>query len=166
MSFAGEELTLIEDVQPVGDEEPFYFTNIPFQPSVARGELAFTTTVEGDATVLLDAVTIVRRSEKDVLVRNPSFEVSLPVEGVGYMHVAPMGPGLLAGWTVEGGFGVNVDGVGPFTDNGLSGAQDGVLFMQGATTASQLITGLEPGIGYSLSYLVNRREANRTNTKC
>lgn len=156
-SFAGQELALIENVLPAGDFEPFHFMNIPFQPSTAEGELAFTTTVEGDATVLLDGVTIVQRTDKDVLVRNPSFEVSLPVEGVGYMHVAPMGPGLLAGWTVTGGFGVNVDGVGPFTDNGRSGAQDGVLFLQGATTASQLITGLEPGLGYSLTYLVNKR---------
>ena len=156
-SFAGQELALIENVTPAGEGEPFHFMNIPFQPTTAEGELAFTTTAEGDATALLDGITIVQRSDKDVLVRNPSFEVSLPVEGVGYMHVAPMGPGLLAGWEVSGGFGVNVDGVGPFTDNGLSGAQDGVLFLQGATTASQLITGLEPGLGYSLTYLVNKR---------
>ncbi|MEM7384404.1 MAG: LamG domain-containing protein [Verrucomicrobiota bacterium] len=163
VSLADTELALIEDIQPVGDLEPFHFTNIPFVAPVAAGDLVFTTTAEGDATALLDAVTIVARSESDLLVRNPSFEVSLPVEGVGYIHVPPMGPGLLAGWEVAGGFGVNVDGVGPFTDNGLSGAQDGVLFLQGDATASQLITGLEPGLGYSLTYLINRRGSGEPN---
>lgn len=163
VSFAGQELTLIEDVQPVGDQAAFHFANVPFRPTTAEGELTFTTTAEGDATVLLDAVTIVKRSENDVLVRNPSFEVSLPVEGVGYIHVAPMGPGLVAGWMVEGGFGINVDGVGPFTDNGRSRAQDGVLFLQGAASASQQITGLTPGLGYGLTYLINRRGSGEPN---
>ncbi len=151
-SFAGQELALIENVEAVGDFEPFHFINIPFQPSAADGELSFTTTVEGDATALLDAVTIVQRNVDEVFVRNPSFEVSLPIQGVGYQ-----GPGLLAGWEITGGHGVNVDGAGPFTDNGLAGAQDAVLFLQNAATASQRITGLTPGDGYSLTYLVNRR---------
>lgn len=147
-----QELAVIPEVQPVGVDEPFHFRNIPFTAAGPVAVLQFATTPVGDATVLLDAVTIVPRPATDILVRNPSFEVSAPAPGVGYLQ-----PGPIAGWEMTGGFGVNGDGLGPFTDNGLSEAGESVLFVQGSGQASQLIEGLTAGATYSLSYKVNRR---------
>jgi hypothetical protein len=52
---------------------------------------------------------------------------------------------------------VNVTGRGPFADNGSGLDQDSVLFIQGATTMSQLVEGFEAGETYTLYYYVNAR---------
>ncbi|MGK0188737.1 MAG: hypothetical protein ACI9R3_004550, partial [Verrucomicrobiales bacterium] len=147
-----QELVTLSEIEPVGDDEPFHFINIPFTAASGSAVLQFTTTPVGDATALLDAVTIVPRPATDIVVRNPSFEVSAPAPGVGYLT-----PGPIAGWEMTGGFGLNGDGLGPFTDNGLSEAGESVLFIQNAGQASQLIEGLTAGATYTLSYKVNRR---------
>jgi hypothetical protein len=146
------ELALIQDIQPAGPDEPFHFMNVVFTATAKTALIQFSTTAEGDATALLDAITIVPRPATDVLVKNPSFEPSAPAPGVGYL-----GPNPIAGWEMSGGYGVNGDGVGPFTDNGLSEAGGAVLFIQGAGAATQLIEGLNPGTDYTLSYKINRR---------
>ncbi len=53
---------------------------------------------------------------------------------------------------------MNIDGVGPFTDNGRAGDQDLVLFLQGnGASASQTLTGLASGRKYIVGFLVNGR---------
>jgi hypothetical protein len=153
--FAGEELWQIEDVLPAVNEglEEYYFQNVAFTASASSGALEFVTTAAGDATILLDAVNIVARGDDEVVVKNPSFEASGSPVGVGYVQ-----PSNIAGWGfTSGGRGPNVTGQGPFSDNGSGLDQDSVLFIQNATSMTQLIEGLEPGETYTLYYYVNAR---------
>jgi hypothetical protein len=154
VKFAGSSLAKISNIQPVGEGSPFSFTNVVFTPSTASGLLEFTTTAQGDATLLLDAITIVQRDPSDLVVINPSFEASgTIVPGVGYLQPAPM-----AGWAFSGGgFGVNVPGRDPFSDNGSNPDQDAVLFMQNAGSVTQTLTGLTPGKQYTVLFWVNPR---------
>ncbi|MDG1892466.1 MAG: hypothetical protein P8L18_14265 [Verrucomicrobiota bacterium] len=153
--FAGEELWQMEDVIPstVDGLETYYFQNVSFKASASSGLLEFVTTAEGDATILLDAVNIVSRGESEIVIVNPSFEASGSPVGVGYVQ-----PANIAGWEfTSGGRGPNVTGQGPFSDNGSGLDQDSVLFIQGPTSMTQLIEGLEPGETYTLYYYVNAR---------
>ncbi len=153
--FAGEELWQIEEVIPAAADglETYYFQNVPFTASASSGLLEFVTAAEGDATVLLDAVNIVPRGEDEIVIANPSFEASGSPVGVGYVQ-----PANIAGWGFTGGGrGPNVTGQGPFADNGSGLDQDSVLFIQGPTSMTQLIEGLEPGETYTLYYYVNAR---------
>lgn len=151
----GEELWQTEDVFPsvVDGLESYYFQNVPFTASASSALLEFVTTADGDATILLDAVSIVPRGDDEVVVVNPSFESSGSPVGVGYIQ-----PASIAGWAFSsGGRGVNVTGQGPFSDNGAGLDQDSVLFIQNASSMTQLIEGLEPGETYTLYYYVNAR---------
>jgi hypothetical protein len=150
--YEGKELTKLTGVTPVGDVNPYLFQNLPFTPSAASGLLEFVTTAQGDATVLLDAVSIVQRDSTDVVIQNPSFEATGNPVGVGYIQ-----PRKIAGWDITGGYGVNITGLGPFTDNGIGSDQDRVLFLQGSDSLSQFITGLTPNEKYTLIYSVNAR---------
>lgn len=154
VSFDGAELAVIEDIQPVGAEMPYHNATILFTPESASGDLVFTTTAMGDATALLDAVNIVPRGPDDVIVLNPSFETSGAPPFPGYIQ-----PATIAGWIpdVEGGYGVNLSGPGPFANNGTNPDQDHVLFMQGPGTQSQVIHGLEIGREYTLTFGYNAR---------
>ena len=87
------------------------------------------------------------------MVKNPSFESSGSPAGSGYT-------GEVAGWSTTGGHGINVDTVGPFSDNGLAGAQDRVAFLQGPSSLSQMMDGLTAGSPYTLTYLVNARNGD------
>jgi hypothetical protein len=153
--FNGEELWLAEDVLPASleDMETYYFQNVAFTASASSGLLEFVTTADGDATILLDAVNIIPRGEDEVVIQNPSFEASGSPVGVGYIQ-----PANIAGWGfTSGGRGVNVTGQGPFSDNGAGLDQDSVLFIQNASSMTQLIEGLDPGETYTLYYYVNAR---------
>jgi len=152
VKFDGKELFKVDDIQPVGPETPYYFQNASFVPAQSSGLLEFVGTAVGDATLLLDAVDIVQRDAGDVVIENPSFEATGNPVGVGYL-----GPALVAGWEITGGYGINITGVGPFTDNGAAPDQDRVLFMQGSGSASQNITGLTSGQVYTLIFSVNSR---------
>ena len=70
--------------------------------------------------------------------QNPSFEASGSPLGAGYL-------GTMAGWAATGGHGINVDTVGPFSDNGVAGSQDRVAFIQNVGSLSQVIGGLTAG---------------------
>ncbi|MDA7511177.1 hypothetical protein N8612_05805, partial [Verrucomicrobia bacterium] len=151
----GEDLWKTEEVFPAVEEglEAYYFQNVPFVASGSSGLLEFVTTADGDATILLDAVNVIPRGEDEVVIVNPSFEASGSPVGVGYVQ-----PSQLAGWEFSsGGRGVNVTGQGPFSDNGAGLDQDSVLFIQNASSMTQLIDGLEPGETYTLYYYVNAR---------
>ena len=154
-SFGGEELWVGEDVFPAAVEglESYYFQNVPFVASGSGGLLEFATRADGDATILLDAVSIVPRGNDEVVLMNPSFESSGSPVGVGYIQ-----PANVAGWEfTSGGRGVNVTGQGPFSDNGSGLDQDSVLFIQNATSMTQWVEGLEAGEIYTLYYYVNAR---------
>src|SRR5207247_305614 len=84
-------------------------------------------------------------------VRNCCRSSGNPV-GVGYL-----GPKEIAGWHITGGYGIHIDGAGPFTDNGHAPDQDRVLLIQNAGSLSQTVTGLTAGQKYTLIYSVNRR---------
>ena len=152
----GVEIANIPEIQPVAG--PFYFHQASFVPAAGAEsvELSFKFDVTGgDGSALLDAVNIVERPSSDVLVINPSFEASGIAPGVGYLNGS-----AIAGWTMLGGYGVNVDERGPFTDNGIAAAQDRVLFMQNNASAAQQITGLTAGEDYTLTFLMNARNGD------
>lgn len=152
----GNDLAQAVDVTAVGAGNPYSFISIPFYASAASGELALTSTVGGDATLLLDAVSVVQRDENEIVVENPSFEASGLVAFPGYLQPAPM-----AGWVGAGSYGVNAVGTGPFADNGVNPDQDSVAFLQGKDSSlTQTLTGLTPGEFYELSYSYNARAGN------
>ena len=110
VSFGGELLDTIRNVQPVGDTKPFHFRNVPFTAASDYGLLSFSIVPYGDQSALFDAVTIVARDEDDLVVINPSFEASGYQPNTGVLT-------KLAGWTGTGEFGVDM-GFGFYADNG------------------------------------------------
>jgi hypothetical protein len=154
VQFAGIELVAIPGIESASalGFESYYTRTVAFVPDAPTGTLEFSTTAQGDATLLLDAVNIIERESADVVVENPSFEASGNPVGVGYIQ-----PRAISGWQMTGGFGVNISGVGPFADNGTAIDQDKVLFMQGPGSATQVITGLVPDKDYTLIYYANAR---------
>lgn len=150
--FAGAQIGSIPPVTPAGAANPFYSLTIPFTPPASSGLLEIVTSVTGDATLLLDAVTILPRTAADVVLQNGSFDASGRLPTPGYAGASP-----IAGWTLTGGGGLNSDGGGPFADNGDAPDQEMVLFMQNTGSISQTVTGLAPGGTYTLSYAVNAR---------
>jgi hypothetical protein len=153
VTYDGNEIFSASDVAPVGVGAPYHFANAAFSPEIPSGTLAFNVTASGDASLLLDAITLVARAANEVIVRNPSFEASLPPTGVGYI-----GPDAIAGWTATGGWGVNLDRTGPFTDNGDAPEQLGVAFLQGDGSLEQTVTGFNPGQPYALAIAMNTRD--------
>lgn len=149
----GTDLATVTGVTPVGSGQPFEFLNAAFVASSAEDTLEFVSTAAGDASVLIDGVCIVPASTGEIVVKNPSFEASGFPVGVGYT-------GAMAGWSTTGGHGVNIDGVGPFGDNGVAASQDRVGFIQGNASLSQTIDGFTAGSPYTLSFLVNGRNSD------
>jgi hypothetical protein len=157
--FAGSPLITLSAIQPVLEDNPYHFAHVEFTANAASGLLEFEAVVAPglDATVLLDAITIVQREPGGIPVRNPSFEASGLVPSPGYIE------GTIAGWTAGGGGrGVNVSGIGPFADNGSNPDQDNVLFLQGAGTfVSQTLSGLTAGQNYTVRFGANARAGNQ-----
>ncbi|MDB6037313.1 MAG: hypothetical protein JWM99_1154, partial [Verrucomicrobiales bacterium] len=161
VNVAGKEVASIKGITPVGDAVPYNFENIPFVADSPNPLIEFKTTPTGDSTLLLDAATIVQRDPGQIVVRNPSFEAS------GSVYPYPGYFPSVGGWDVSGGGGrgVNIDGAGPFTDNGRANSGDVVLFMQGnGATISQNLTGLTSGQKYIVAYLVNARGGGAEDT--
>ncbi len=154
----GQEIVVLEDIEPVSGAEPYHFMNAPFVPEGSSAVLQFESFVEegGDGTVLLDAVTVTRRDPDQLVVVNPSFEASGLALEPGYIQ-----PESIAGWLIEGdGYGTNRSGEGPFADNGVNPDQDLVLFLQGQTVASQTVGGLSAGQTYTVRFAYNARGGN------
>jgi len=149
--FGGQTLANIPGIIPLSQSgaTAYYYTNIFFTPTNAGGVLEFVTSnPKGDATLLLDAVNIVRRSVTEVALQNPSFEAS------GSMALYNDGP--TSGWeTSNSGRGTDSDG--PFADNGLVPDQDQAFFVQGGGFVQQVVSGLTPGAKYTFVYSVNAR---------
>lgn len=152
--FNGKSLASLPDIMSVGGGNPYYGLTLPFTATAEYGLLEFATTASVDATLLLDAVTIVPRLTNEVVVMNPSFEASGVSAWPGYINPAP-----ISGWTGVGAYGVNRSGEGPFADNGIAADQRGVLFLQSAGSGvSQTVSGLENGAVYQLSFAFNTRD--------
>ena len=155
VKFAGQTLVTIPQIIPLSQSGAgaYYFTNVVFAPASADGALEFdTVNPKGDATLLLDAISITRREPGEVVMQNPSFEAS------GAMDLYIEGPNTapLFGWIIIGG-GRGTAASGPFYDNGMPPDQDQVLFLQGADTAAQFVSGFTAGQGYTVIYSVNNR---------
>lgn len=153
---AGKTVLDIADLRPRAEagETTYYFANIPFTAEASTALLEFVGTATGDASLVVDAVNIVPRASDEIVIRNPSFEASGSPPGVGYLQ--PYGT---AGWDGgAGGRGINIDGEGPFTDNGDVPDQDRAAFLQNTGSfLAQNITELSPGQRYTLVFAVNAR---------
>lgn len=151
------ELDRINNVKSSTDGNPYKFRNIPFVPEFDAGVLTFQTIAAGDATLNLDAISFVLRSENEVPVMNPSFEASgepLDPDGI-------ISPANIAGWVGEGIYGVNLDGLGSFVDNGRTSESDFVGFISGLGSLTQTLDSLVVGNDYKLSFEYNARTGDK-----
>lgn len=158
--FNDVDILVIDSVTPVLSPNEYYFGHAEFTPDTTSGTLSFVTTVTGDATLLLDAVTVVQRDDGQIVVHNSSFEAEGQAPAPGYLQ-----PDNISGWTATGSYGVNVSGVGPFADNGTNPDQDSVLFIQGAGSVSQKLTGLTASANYTVKFAANARNGNTPTVK-
>ncbi|MBX3734818.1 MAG: immunoglobulin domain-containing protein [Verrucomicrobiae bacterium] len=156
VSFAGTVLADFPDLRPAAElgEVDYAFAQVAFTPTATEGLLEFVHEAAGDASVVLDAVSIVPRAADEVVIQNPSFEASGSPPGVGYLQ-----PFQVAGWTGgAGGRGINVNQEGPFTDNGFVPDQDRAGFLQSVgASLSQVVSGLVSGQQYTLVLGINAR---------
>lgn len=169
VSFAGQVLTNIPAVVPASQDglTAYHFEEIRFTPSQANGSLQFKVTVaSGDATLFLDAISIVPRIAGELTIMNSSFEgTAMGANWPGYIQPDPM-----AGWVCAGGnYGVNAYSpntffVEPFLDNGINSDQDNALFGQGTLTAKQTLQGLSAGQDYTLVFDYNFRDGRGQNS--
>lgn len=152
--FDGVDLGTVEDITPVGGTENYRFRNFVFTPTSDTGLLEIAASVAGDGTLLVDAVTIVRRDAGQVVVQNPSFEASgtIPTPGI----IAPSA--RISGWMTEGTVGVD-GGSGVYCDNGTVPDQDLVGFIRGQGAIAQTLLGLSPGQTYKVTFRYNAGSA-------
>jgi hypothetical protein len=151
---------LVSDIN-ITATDPFTFINVPFTAAATNGDLNIRNaahTVGGDATLVLDGFSVIRRTTNDIVIQNPSFEASGTV-GLGTVGQA----GTIAGWTFSGDAGPPLIGQQgtPYLDSGEV-PPDGknVLIIQGVGTVgacSQTLHGLTAGTTYRLTFFVNGR---------
>lgn len=155
VKFGSQPLVVIPNIIPLSQSgaTAYYFTNVVLVPTNSTGLLEFVTSnPKGDSTILLDGINIVRREAGEIVVPNPSFEAS----GAMGLYIEGPNTALMSGWDITTG-GHGTASAGPFADNGLVPDQDQTLFLQGAGTASQVVSGFTAGQTYSLLYSVNSR---------
>jgi len=166
VSFAGNQLAKYDSIMPAAQAglTDYYFQELRFTPAESSGLLEFKVTVaSGDATLFLDAVSIIPRMTGEIAIMNSSFEGSvMGANWPGYLQ-----PGRVGGWICAGGgYGVNAYSpktffVEPFLDNGINSDQDNAFFGQGAVTMRQTLTGLTPGQSYTLVFDYNARDGRQ-----
>ena len=156
IQFDEEELDYISEISAVGVDEPYYYHHVEFAPESSSGVLVFEAIAAGDATLLLDGVTLVKRTVDNVAIVNPGFEASGTPAWPGYIQ-----PASIAGWVATGNYGVNISGPGPFANNGINPEQDRVAFLQGDASLTQTVWELEDGEAYHLSFSFNARGGNK-----
>jgi hypothetical protein len=169
VSFDGNQLTNIQSVTPAAQNglTDYYFEELRFTPASSSGLLEFEAVVtSGDATVFLDAVSIVPRLSNEVAVKNSSFEgTAMGANWPGYIQ-----NDRTAGWICAGGgYGVNAYSpktffIEPFLDNGINSDQDNAWFGQGAVTMKTTVSGLNPGQTYTLVFDYNNRDGRAQNS--
>lgn len=168
VSFGGQVLKEYTSIAPaaLSGMLDYYFEELRFTPAASSGLLEFKiTAVSGDATLFLDAVSIVPRLANEVAVKNSSFEgTAMGANWPGYVQ-----PERVAGWLVAGGgYGVNAYSpktffVEPFLDNGINPDQDNAFFGQGAVNLKTTVSGLNPGQNYTLVVDYNFRDGRPQN---
>ncbi|MCP5521647.1 MAG: DUF642 domain-containing protein [Verrucomicrobiales bacterium] len=161
VKFAGQEIASYPGIVPANQAglTEYYFKEVRFTPTTSSGLLEFNVTVaSGDASLFLDAVSIIPRLADELTIVNSSFEgTAMGANWPGYL-------GKIAGWEVTGGnLGVNAYSpttfwVEPFFDNGINSDQDSVFFGQGAVTLKQNLVGMEPFQPYTLVLDYNFRD--------
>ncbi|MBM3847166.1 MAG: hypothetical protein FJ405_12895 [Verrucomicrobia bacterium] len=163
VSLGGQVLLEVPEVVPAKENSltSFYFHEARFTAASATALLEFKATVSsGDASLFLDAVSIVPRVEGELAVMNSSFEASASgANWPGYLS------GRIAGWGTPSGGGYGVNGysattffVEPFLDNGINSDQDQAFFGQGGVGIRQALAGLVPGEQYTLVFDYNFRD--------
>jgi hypothetical protein len=144
------------NIAAVGGNNPFTFLNVPFTAAATNGDLNILNSPHtgGDATLLMDGFSVIRRTTNDIVIANPSFEAS----GTG--QTSPGFAGEVAGWTLSGPGGpplIDQTG-GPYLDSGeVVPEGNNVLVIQGVCAYSQVLHGLTAGKGYRLTLYVNAR---------
>ncbi|MDG2122592.1 MAG: hypothetical protein P8J87_02765, partial [Verrucomicrobiales bacterium] len=142
------ELDLISNIIPASGGDGYRFRHVPFTAEFAGADIKFTNIPQGDATALIDAVSIVKRGADDAIIANPSFEASGTPPFDGLLNNLP-------GWDGLGFFGVvPTNGTG-FGNNGTAADQDHVAFIDGDGSLTQVISGLVPDDTYSFSFAYN-----------
>jgi hypothetical protein len=169
VSFDGKQLAEYLELKPAALDglTDYYFAELRFTPASSQGQLEFKATVtQGDATLFLDAVSIVPRLANEIAIKNSSFEgTAMGIAWPGYIQ-----PSRVAGWEASGGgYGVNAYSpttyfVEPFLDNGINSDQDHAFFGQGAVKLSQTIEGLAAGQSYTLVFDFNYRHSRAPNS--
>lgn len=169
VSFGGQTLAQFDAIAPAMQDglAGYRFAELPFTASASEGLLEFKITVtEGDASLFLDAVSIVPRLEGEVAIKNSSFEGT----GMGIGFPGYIQPTKVGGWEASGGgYGVNAYSpttffIEPFLDNGINSDQDHAFFGQGAVKLSQTVEGLTPGREYTLVFDYNYRHGRAQNS--
>jgi hypothetical protein len=162
VNFAGQELAKYDALVPAAMNglTDYYFQELRFTPTAASELLEFKTTASGDATLFLDAVSIIPRLTVEIAVMNSRFEGSaMGANWPGYLQ-----PDRVAGWICGGGgYGVNAYSpktffVEPFLDNGINSDQDNAFFGQGGVTMKPTVAGLTAGQRYTLVVDYNCRD--------
>lgn len=149
--FGGVELDSILSIPLAGPGE-YHFRNLPFTPASDSGLLEFRCTATGDATLLLDAVTIIPRGTNQIVVQNPSFEASGEVASPGELA-------QIAGWKGTGVAGINRIGQDN-ADIGWNPDQDHVAFIQGVGSLSQVVSNLAIGQLYQIKYSASAKSTD------
>lgn len=155
----GTVLDNIANVKPVTGGASYNSRSVAFTAGAETANLMFTSVSSGDATVLIDGVTVVQRDDGNVTVINPSFEASGDVPDTGLLVDDSGNPAGLAGWVATGQYGINISGAGPYADNGTAPDQDHVLFLQGPSSVSQTV-GTIVGKNYQLTVAYNAKSGN------
>ncbi|HNQ88204.1 MAG TPA: hypothetical protein PKM73_06300 [Verrucomicrobiota bacterium] len=169
VSFAGQQILDLQGVAPASDAglSEYFFQEVRFTPGDATGLLEFKVVVtSGDATLFLDAVSIVPRLPGEITVMNSSFEgTAMGAAWPGYIQ-----PSRIAGWGgARNGYGPNGYSpktffVEPFFDNGINSDQDNVIFLQGGGSLEQIVGGLQAEQPYTLVFDYNGRDGREHNT--
>ena len=90
IQFDEEELDYISEISAVGVDEPYYYHHVEFAPESSSGQMVFETIVAENATLLLDGVTLVKRTADNVAIVG-GFEAS------GVAGPRPIQPASIAG---------------------------------------------------------------------
>ncbi len=165
----GNGITTVLDTIPgvAASTKAYSFRNVAFTPNTDTGTLIFESVATGDATIDLDAVSMVQRDLGNVVVANPSFEASGPPPmrpatrplttraRSSHRRTWRVGSGIL---TKPARHGISLIG-GVYADNGAIPDQDLVAVLQGPGSLSQTVSGLFTGTVYQVSYAYNAQAA-------
>ena len=165
VTLAGSTLLAPSPVPPVGGANAYRFVNLTWVATAASGDLTISGApfAGGDASLLIDGISVIRRTAADIVIANPSFEASGNSFGFpGYISA----PNFAAGWSRAGAGqiainGSNSPGNNPFADNGAIPDGGNVIGLQQDMSISQLLAGLTAGQTYRLSVDYNSRGGDR-----